>query len=1233
MSSPLMIHNGSTKQRSSMPSSELNSSPSFPLQSHIDRTPPATSRVVDAHVHNGTNGHIHDSPKQNGSPISKRGSIGRAGGFLLAPTQRAGVRHEQRILGPSRGREYASDHGGAASSTQYADVRTTNTKSRMPPSIARPDPHDRDLIEQPRFKVDPTHHDLVPAHSSMHINEALARGRLQSTALDPSQIVSMALNLSEGRRRNISGAAPVSMSSPRGPSSATPTLPRPYSQAASGSLKKHLQDQRRVARQSTPDTSNNAVATEAVVAAFSSTEMDLAHQHRVSAATLARTEKARQHFELSSQYRRLLATLPPLRSSRIESSSTYANGLRQGKEHDRTNDATPLGRDYNPLQLIRNRKTRARARRSLNPAPETWGDSPAVDDWLNVVENVAHGSHFVRGDLVMLPRYPPKQHEHLTSSQKASDDGFGSIATKSSRPRLDWFISPTELLADAYWLEQDGNKTVIEDRQGSRLYTTISASDDPRLSIESRHSHQGSSHAPPTSEKAHDSEPETYLESRGRRRNTQQESANGDGSGRIKQAWHKARRRSPSSSSDILQSDGDTSKRIRPNRIRPGADYLNTGPLERHLNRIIDQQGLTSATQTPELLSRDISKDWEIDSRQVSNASTSPESKMVTDREISAKTIHEVESTKSRASTSHPKERVSLDHYSPSSPITNKLFVRSSTDIHQYDHGKPSPTRKKHFFSFHKTDTKDSRKAETGRTIQDDSDISSQRQSEDPKVRHSQENHYSPIKDQKLHLDTQFITSSNNLASSPNDFRTREGESAVRRFFKGGMIGRRRDDAAADRRDKTGKDTVDEDHLTTDGDGDSMEESDTEDTSGTGGLKRRDTDLRTFRRTNTSGLEHLDSSASRRKDKRQYHLDLPKFRPSGHEPSAVRPFTPDQEKRANDFLQSEQGDMSPMYNLQSATPADSYTSLVMVQSNGSMLGSPEQALHRPKRGILSHIHSRAQSKSTNQRSAITIDESKAIDAKSKNAASSKAVSALRDIHSPSLVPPFPQHHNTDRRRHWSISDADVRRSSVVFQAKASSTMSYADIAHVRALLICTGVKAATLARRSQGGETCPSDIRAHKDRIPAPPTSCAAIRASAQQISIDLDTESKMLHDSVNVFRNNTVAPLHESLRKMRLAVGDCAERARSAGDEAVGFGALVTGQKTIEVRQVLDQMEKFRRKRRRRLRLLRRIGFGLLEWGVLFIMWLVWFVVVIFKTIWGVVKGTVRVGRWALWL
>jgi hypothetical protein len=1266
MSSPPVASRRLSPQRSGASSSTLTSSPSYQPAQQNNSSPLAGSRGAAPPSRHAPNGSVTASPRTNGSPASKKGSIGRSGGFLLASTFRYGSlgRNERRPIGTSRGTSARDRRLPVEGSPQHANGATdTHTPAKEPIQFPISSGTHTGSVNTPLHESSsspvsdifgtPQGEDFAPEHDlNSWSHESNSPASQQSTTIDPSQIVSMALNLSEGRRRHMGsqGVPPIlSNSSPRVISATAPVLQRPYNQGAGGSLRKHLQDQRRISRNLAPELNRSSVGARPTTSGFGGAETEPSLQIRLSQATIARADKARQYFELSGQYHRLLLNLPPLKTSKTvsEAPQDNVNSLPQYLSQ-RKEEGSSLGRAYNPLQLIRNRKARARARKSLDPAPEIWHDASIVNDWINVVENMSLGTQYIKGDAVTLPRYPPKQHEYISSTLHSSEDSSIANTSKSTRPRLDWFISPSELLADAYWLEQNQNKTVIEDRHGGKLYPAMVANLDPRASIDSRRSHHGSAYISAGSEKAPESDAESHFENRGRIRDMQQEAAGNDGSGRLKQAWHKARRRSRSPSPDMSPSESDKAKKLRTNKTRQVSDYLNIGPLERHLSTMIDQHGLAPITQSPELISPGTPNKWGLELQESRNGNLRSdghgnlcENNNLPPHNLRLKTPDEGQRTNHIPSTAQHPERLSIDHSSPGSPMLDNLLIRSGTDTHQNGR-KPSPTRKpiKNFFPFTRAEPKDGKRIESGSTAHEDSDRSSRRQSEDPKsVRQSLDFHSSPIRGQGLSLNTRTDESLTAVAASPpmktKDGKSREADSAVRRFFKGGIIGLRRD--ATKPRIHKKKDVVYEDHSSTDdADTESMDESDT-DTSGTAGKISTDPSKRSHKRTETSGSTRIDDPRVDRKGNRQYHIDLPTFRPSGPSPPNTRPTTPDQEKRPRQqsLMQSPLRDgLSPqMYSVQGATPTESTASLSIVPTQSYTLGSPEQSQPRSRRGLLSHFHSRSHSKSTNQRLAAALDDSKSGSAQDKILIPAPALASLDELRSHSLTVPHDRHHSHDRSRHWSISDANVRRASGAHQYNAISAISHADIARVRALLICTGVKAATLARRSQGLDASPPVLSETSGKVLQFPMGGEAISATARGLITTLDKESLDLHESARIFRTKTVIPLHDTLRELRIVVGECVERARTAGDEAVGFGALVTGQKTIEVRRVLDQMEKFRRKRRRRLRWIRRVGFGMLEWGVLLIMWQVWLVVIIFKTIFGIIRGTVRFGRWALWL
>lgn len=146
---------------------------------------------------------------------------------------------------------------------------------------------------------------------------------------------------------------------------------------------------------------------------------ELQKQYKFSEATLQRTLKAKQQLELSALYKRLLTIYP---QTDIPPGASTKDGI--------------VKRAYNPLMSIRNKKIRNRERIQLDLS--SWEDPGAVEQWIEDVAVAVHEFPVnLHGGAPMLP--PPPQPS--------------GIITKQKRPRLDWVISPQELLAEFYWIE------------------------------------------------------------------------------------------------------------------------------------------------------------------------------------------------------------------------------------------------------------------------------------------------------------------------------------------------------------------------------------------------------------------------------------------------------------------------------------------------------------------------------------------------------------------------------------------------------------------------------------------------------------------------------------------------------------------------------------------------------------------------------------------------------------
>ncbi|KAK3388156.1 hypothetical protein B0T20DRAFT_511712 [Sordaria brevicollis] len=292
----------------------------------------------------------------------------------------------------------------------------------------------------------------------------------QRTAMAPldmesAQIVNMALNLSESRR--IASRRIISQPVP-------PRLGPVPEHSTGGSLRQHLQQQRRVSRNMSPRPDHSPrIASARSLQAPADLEP---YQYHFSQSTLARAQKAREYLGLMAQYRRILELLPPLKADRSVASSTVSPPLTPNGSNFPsrvpTNDAeTIFGRPYNPLQYIRNRKIRARERKTLDGEGQGFNDVERVSEWVDEVAKwIAKGQDRVPGNPSIPPFTPARILSQENSPQSLGSRPTTAMMPKMKRPRVDWAVDPADMIADIYWLEQDDNRYLVEDRNWKRLF-------------------------------------------------------------------------------------------------------------------------------------------------------------------------------------------------------------------------------------------------------------------------------------------------------------------------------------------------------------------------------------------------------------------------------------------------------------------------------------------------------------------------------------------------------------------------------------------------------------------------------------------------------------------------------------------------------------------------------------------------------------------------------------------
>ena len=224
----------------------------------------------------------------------------------------------------------------------------------------------------------------------------------------------------------------------------------------------------------------------------------------------------------------------------------------------------------------------------------------------------------------------------------------------------------------------------------------------------------------------------------------------------------------------------------------------------------------------------------------------------------------------------------------------------------------------------------------------------------------------------------------------------------------------------------------------------------------------------------------------------------------------------------------------------------------------------------------------------------------------------------------------PQRPDLEGKRHWSISDRGV--------SAVRGTVNKRDIARVRALLLSSGVKANEIARRAEEVPEKPAPFLQEVERMfkgPLPQVSRSQEPLLAARILIsNIETHTQKLRDDADYFAHTAIEELHDQIKAIDEHVTyKLTPLVRSSADDADEFSAELTTTHTLAIKQLNDSIDIILRRRRRRLRNVRRIGWAMVEWTLLGIMWLVWLVVVIIQLIRGTVRGLIKGLRWLFWL
>lgn len=1085
---------------------------------------------------------------------------------------------------------------------------------------------------------------------------------------DAVQIVNLALNLSETRRRNFSSGGLLIprdvVGARRIISSGQQTLGLSNS-VSGGSLRQHLQHQRQVSRNISPRSSKSGRSSSNKASRLDSPHsqkeqvgkrqstfvpdfdigVDDGFVFEASDATLTRAEKARVTIELMYEYRRLLQYLPPIPTN-TKSKPVTSNdaGRLQGRAW------TGLGRTYNPLQYIRNRKVRFRERRPLDAEAGGWKDIDRVRLWVDIV-----ASEREDGISRIDRRFPLPSLDTVSGGNPLADDlqnisipnSTGSQSRRVGRPRMDWEFASWDLLADTHWLHQDDNLDHIEDHWGRKLTADHSNRKDyaPRASVESKRSSVRRSessvreHASPDRVRALAGRSRNDSKDRGRRSLDVHEPrspvSEGNGSRDRKSRWPKKLIRSRSSSDSDDSHLESRRKKERRRRYTGSHESLESAALEKQMMDMLAKEAEASRQLDP---SPEDTQGAEADpdtkpaggsmrdkaALQGARRRPNPPQRLKTDISVAVK--HPISTRASLDEERFDFLRISSDeleltsHKSPMAPA----FVPSIAISLSPPASPPSTVSspKKTLTSRIGSSRRDRSRSVDRRTI-DEIELDSSGMSDLSRQTTNQSQLVSMLRKEKFTMSGNALSA---LAKSEgagdrhgpldgNPARSNKSsngsDSRLRGFFKGGRVAElvgsevsrvgdifwRKDNNHASKIASPASSYA------------TSEDSDIDDEDMSGLDNSPQNDL--SRLTTMEGGGSLSKVSTNSERPRYYMSNLPTFRSSinrnEQSPEVAKASSDHDHITRQQLAQRERGRSSRFNRL-----APSKIDMRGVLRSPSREGDRQSSSSRSERGV----------RSADRR----LNEMLGIPGRAGTGLiPPTGLSGLESKPRGSTHRP-----DIEGQQQWSVHDGDI--------SNVPGTVNKRDIARVRALLLSSGVKANEIARRAEEVPAKPVHFLQELELmfegpIPLVPRSQEPLLAAMTLID-NIETNVQKLRDNADRFAKTTIENLRARLKAINERVNHTlTPLVRASADDADAFSTELTTTHTLAIKQLNDSIDKILRRRRRRLRYTRRIGWALVEWTLLAIMWMVWLVVVIIRLVRGTVGGLVKGLRWLFWL
>lgn len=991
------------------------------------------------------------------------------------------------------------------------------------------------------------------------------------------------------------------------------------------------------------------------------------YRYRFSQSTLARAQKARDYIELLAQCRRALNFVPPLELSRVETRTSTSppaspNGsvrffrlpIQDGPAH--------LGRPYNPLQYIRNRKVRARERKSIDGEALGFSHVIKVTEWVDELEAWATGGGNRTSADTMFPPFASAEEDAMRLLSPSNEAGPVLTVTKPKRPRLDWVINPADLIADLWWLEQGDNKLILEDRHWRRVFPPDAHLHQPlsrdhatrettpvSLQEQLRQTNYRSAHSPASDVKPSRPEHDRVFGGARDRAHDKIRALKGGHRHSGSLRGRDLLRMNRSSVSESSDDDSEGRKKSQKGSI----DSTGRSILEKQMLEMFarEQRGSGSDPQPPpnadvQALPPSNVGDFATPDREKPRFLPFGRRARSQIRRDSRADLSEADSYKAKTKplSASPPERgrrsldvptqtgrssAEYDSTAPNSPELKPIGMHalaplSGADLSPTSSRPGSPTRNppsKFKGLFRDRSKERERTSESHGSAKEDGPmptvaglggrVGSSRAEDEKATSMEEKRNRSPARKKT----TRGAESSHKTQKSLGSIRHRgeDGGPGLRGLFRGPRIDSVLRSGVSKVGDLLWRKDIDSSGVQTPG-----TSSDESERQGRG----RPVSFAIPSRTSSQGRIHPQGQQQTGKS----YLDvLPSFNPAADVNSALN-------GRADQNYAPQQGPRAP-----------SRRSSRFDLLKPPRIASPQSSSPPPTEVIRPAQDLDATTDAS--RVPTYMDGVRAADARLN------AVLSLPK-------PPRPYSGDTKALRHWSITGTDM---------PLRAPLSKREAARLRALILSSGIRAKEIERRARDRklltspkagpaikpllpqrsaaenlepfswaavvELCP-DPAAQRELTTRPVAKADMYRVAGHVLGQSIQAAGQQWQGAADVFATQTAPELHARVEALRTTLaGTLSERTRRAADEADEvIRDLAVGQR-LQVKRVEDVMENMLRRKRRRFRWARRATWLVIEWFVVGCMWWLWFLYLLWRSVAGIGRGVVGGMRWLLWL